>query len=920
MCWLRKPMYCMKYNESHGTRDKELGRVNLSLKILKMTGNRDALPLFIRPWKIRTISLCLSAVRKSETVEKYYIESRLKVLTDRDIHLPLEILPRLRTTSYAKSAPRSGCRPNHQYIDASKVIRNFGKPASGSGAAALNASQAPVPGNHKAVEGLPKIDGPKASGKGSLSRRQPPVPPLPPQKSLPPVPPLPPCIVKYPPPPPAGPQPDQLDVEFMKVAKDSVKAASTVSDVAVIHASETQVVDYLADFFEQMNPRRENSHKISVKACCVASVAAEGRGRSKGVLKAAENAHVQLVLVSASFIRCCGDALVCKRLREILEPQRVLCLLLGEADEAKLKAPQLAGLGSPSTWRSIRFETINLDSISELLEEMVKVLDFLAAPPLPPSSFSTSSLQRQGRGRKLRNQEQGKFHVIPSQLSWKQTSLTVLFETEVGHEKGVKIRLESEHGIYAHAESLHLLNPYAVSFEIPDSVRLTSGKLSVTVSLFDVCLGSCKVRVETRIDNLKAILESFTYPLEVMSLTMGVSSTRGNLDDHLSELLKGRVPPSSFGPRVSLKTGLEYPSWAHFSAAHGLDALTWTLLDLPGGDAVLTIPNCRGLTPRDLALANGFFSLGQDLQKAEFLTGLDAMVDGDPLGKHDDFVKLHQADEKPPYRSSSPRPILYPQPSSSPGLQSLSSLEPDSPFYGNGRPGSSVAFVYPSTSPAKERGDRSGDKLSPSPCWSPDAQGSQDVASLLSAWRARTSDTRTFLRSHHALIRHARRAVAADVAKGRVGNPSRQSPFRGERALGTTDSTTKTPVGGGIYPNLIEQFWNALEACRQETAPRPEQYSDGSQEDQAQKSHRDDHLPNTFRLETSPEPKKRSPRPPPRPDTNYLSNSEIHSPTNAQIITERIKVRSIVKKSSSFCLLKPKKSSSYSMLNLSDKG
>lgn len=63
--------------------------------------------------------------------------------------------------------------------------------------------------------------------------------------------------------------------------------------------------------------------------------------------------------------------------------------------------------------------------------------------------------------------------------------------------------------------------------------------------------------------------------------------------------------------------GLEYPSWTHFSAAHGLDALTWTLLDLPGGEATLTIPNSRGLTPHDLALANGFFSLAQDLQKAE---------------------------------------------------------------------------------------------------------------------------------------------------------------------------------------------------------------------------------------------------------------------------------------------------------------
>ncbi|XP_047477081.1 uncharacterized protein LOC125030814 isoform X2 [Penaeus chinensis] len=732
------------------------------------------------------------------------------------------------------------------------------------------------------------------------------------------------------------------------------KAASTVSDVALIHASEFRVVDYLTDFFQRLNPTREKCHKISVKACCVEGQAAGGRGRGRGksVLKAAGNARVQLVLISANFLRWCGDTLVCRSLKGVLEPRRVLCLLLGEVDEARLRAPQLAGLGSPSTWRCFRFETINLDSISELLEEMVQVMDFLAAPPhLPPSSSCGPSLQRQGRGRQLRRQEeQAQFHVIPSRLSWEQTSLTVLLEKEAGHEKGVKIRLESEQGIHAYADGLRLLNPYAVSFEIPDSVRLTSGKLSVTVSLFDVNLGTCKVKVETRIDNLKGILESFTYPLEVMSLTMGVSTTRGDLDDHLAELLKGRVPPSSFGPRVSLKTGLEYPSWTHFSAAHGLDALTWTLFDLPGGVAALTIPNCRGLTPRDLALANGFFSLAQGLQKAEFLTGLDAMVDSDPEGEFGNLVKLHQADEKPPpYRSSSPRLIPDPQPSSkeppSSGPPSWSSSAPDSPFYAVGKPGSLVAFVYPSTSPAKERGGQSGDRLSPSPvlslpCWSPDVHGSRDVASLLSAWRARTSGSKTFLKRHHALIRHARRVVRADVVRSRVGSPSRRSPVRGESALGTshkqdaTDSWAKTPVEKGIYPNLLEQFWNALEACRQETAScveirapsKPaEQHSDGIQQNRrgrVQGSGSGDGLPNISQSETAPKPYQRIPRPPPRPEENYISNSEIHSPTHAEIIINSVRERNIVKKSTSYCssALRPKKSLSHSMQNLSDTG
>lgn len=114
----------------------------------------------------------------------------------------------------------------------------------------------------------------------------------------------------------------------------------------------------------------------------------------------------------------------------------------------------------------------------------------------------------------------------------------------------------------------------------------------------------------------------------------------------------------------------------------------------------------------------------------QFLTGLDAMVGGDPGGHFGDLVKLDPTGETtPPYLSSTPRPVLDPRPSStdtqSPVPTPLSSSAPgrcfarlpDSPSYVYGRAGRSGAFEYPSPSPSpvKDKGDRSGGKLSPSP-------------------------------------------------------------------------------------------------------------------------------------------------------------------------------------------------------------
>lgn len=114
----------------------------------------------------------------------------------------------------------------------------------------------------------------------------------------------------------------------------------------------------------------------------------------------------------------------------------------------------------------------------------------------------------------------------------------------------------------------------------------------------------------------------------------------------------------------------------------------------------------------------------------QFLTGLDAMVGGDPGGDFGDLVKLDPTDATPPpYLSSTPRPVLDPRPSptdtQSPVPQPLSSSAPgrcfarlpDSPSYVYGRAGRSGAFEYPSPSPSpvKDKGDRSGGKLSPSP-------------------------------------------------------------------------------------------------------------------------------------------------------------------------------------------------------------
>lgn len=54
----------------------------------------------------------------------------------------------------------------------------------------------------------------------------------------------------------------------------------------------------------------------------------------------------------------------------------------------------------------------------------------------------------------------------------------------------------------------------------------------------------------------------------------------------------------------------------HFSAYYGLEQLTWTFLEIPGGEAALNMTNQNGHTPSVLAYQKGFHNFAQTLEDA----------------------------------------------------------------------------------------------------------------------------------------------------------------------------------------------------------------------------------------------------------------------------------------------------------------
>lgn len=60
--------------------------------------------------------------------------------------------------------------------------------------------------------------------------------------------------------------------------------------------------------------------------------------------------------------------------------------------------------------------------------------------------------------------------------------------------------------------------------------------------------------------------------------------------------------------------GEEYPTLLHFASLHGLEKLTWQLLECPGGEQATQIRNSCQLTPADMAERSGHTRLANTLK------------------------------------------------------------------------------------------------------------------------------------------------------------------------------------------------------------------------------------------------------------------------------------------------------------------
>lgn len=69
----------------------------------------------------------------------------------------------------------------------------------------------------------------------------------------------------------------------------------------------------------------------------------------------------------------------------------------------------------------------------------------------------------------------------------------------------------------------------------------------------------------------------------------------------------------------------EYPTMLHFAAKHGLEKLSWHLLESPGGEQACQLRNSSQLTPADVAEASNHQKLAQALRAYVQMTELTSM-------------------------------------------------------------------------------------------------------------------------------------------------------------------------------------------------------------------------------------------------------------------------------------------------------
>ncbi|KAK3867592.1 hypothetical protein Pcinc_026947 [Petrolisthes cinctipes] len=382
-----------------------------------------------------------------------------------------------------------------------------------------------------------------------------------------------------------------------------VSARDSGVDIAILCASDgIKWTTYLRDVFSQLVPKEEGARKIRVESKNVEEI-----GDDIGQLQAVKlrDAKLQIVILSPCFLIHIGNHGK-SELGQVFRPEKVLALLLG-VEKSCLCEAHLSALYSFKDWHHLKVRNMDIGFVYEVLSEGIKILN---------------KCELYSRYRDERN---AKFKLTPRKITKaSQQRVYILLDNQVKKSE-VKIVIDKNNQESVTVKSWHMINPYTIDFKMPEDFLEVSSLLLISVLVNDKGIGSRQLKCESSLDTLKTVLDSVSNTTEFMCQALNINPTCDELDMKLSIAVRNHIPVQKLHDKhIYSKDGAIFPTWIHFSAFYGLECLTWSLLEVVGGESALTMPNCKGHTPSVLAYQRGFTALAEDLEAVALVSALAA--------------------------------------------------------------------------------------------------------------------------------------------------------------------------------------------------------------------------------------------------------------------------------------------------------
>ncbi|XP_045113209.1 uncharacterized protein LOC123505658 isoform X2 [Portunus trituberculatus] len=380
-------------------------------------------------------------------------------------------------------------------------------------------------------------------------------------------------------------------------------------DISILHASDgDKWKNYLYEVFTHLVPGDDRARGIRVEASNVEEIE-ENLGKLQAVKL--KGSKLQIVIMSPCFLDHVANHGK-SELGQVFKPEKVLALLLG-VDNSQLTMAHLSALYSYCDWHKLKVRDMDPSFVDEVLTEGIKILN-------------NSELYS-----KYQDERNARFKVTPRKVTELQQLVHLLLNDPVYTKKDIEILIESPSKPNVTVEKFRLRNPYTIEFRMPDEFLASSSLVLVTVLVQKQHIGSRQVKCESSLDSVRSHLTILTDPTIFMCQALNINHASNQLDQKMTEAVKTQVPLCKLKEKRKEKCYSEFPTMVHFSAYYGLEQLTWTLLEIPGGEAALNVPNQNGHTPSVLAYQKGFHLFAHTLEDAALMASLAEKLNYEPL-------------------------------------------------------------------------------------------------------------------------------------------------------------------------------------------------------------------------------------------------------------------------------------------------